>query len=90
MAEKDLDQETLAAQKEELERQQRILELKKSAMTAMNKPAMVSCGTGTSVGIGTANTDQDSQLKSLLQCKHKLVKVGLFNSDMSIKAVLLV
>lgn len=77
MNEKDLDHETLAAQKEELDRQQRLMELKKSAMTSMAKPSvtlkptMVSCGTGTSVGVGIASgeSQQDSQLKSLLQCE---------------------
>lgn len=71
ITEKDLEKETLDAQKEELERQHRLMELKKQAMSSMaaaSKPTMVSSGTGTSVGTSIVK-EQDSQLKSLLQCE---------------------
>ena len=73
IGEQDLEKETLDAQKEELERQQRLMELKKQAMSSLaasSKPAMVSSGTGTSTSTGSSGIkEQDSQLKSLLQCK---------------------
>lgn len=73
ITEKDLEKETLDAQKEELERQHRLMELKKQAMSSMaasSKPTMVSSGTGTSTSVGTSGVkEQDSQLKSLLQCE---------------------
>ena len=77
LGEKDLEQETLDAQKEELERQQRLMEQKKQALSSMaaatSKPTMVSSSAGTSTSVGTSSVkEQDSQLKSLLQCKFLL------------------
>ncbi|XP_076468714.1 uncharacterized protein LOC143299416 [Babylonia areolata] len=73
LGEKDLDQETLDAQKEELERQQRLKEQMKHAMSsqaAAAKPppvSSISTGTATTSTSSAASKEQDSQLKSLLQ-----------------------